>query len=99
MFPAWTAMATDNTNSVHISYTYWDADVGDTFRLKYATNANGTWTVSEPLSDQIDESASSIGVDTSGTVYISYTDTGDRLLVTSGKAEEAYGCFITTATR
>lgn len=85
LFPLSTDMTTDSDNRVHIGYTYTWTD--GSFRLKYATNRKGSWEVSEPLSEEIDESGSSIGVDSSGKVYLTYVDTAGRLLVTSGRAE------------
>jgi hypothetical protein len=85
-WPEWTAMDTDSTNAVHLCYSYMDAD--SLYRLKYASNAQGAWAVSETLTDQIDGSAPSIGVDSSGKVYISHTDTDHRLLVIRGEGED-----------
>lgn len=84
-FPLSTDMTTDVGNRAHIGYTY--KGTAGSFRLKYATNANGSWEVSGPLSEGIDSTGSSIGVDSSGKVYLSYIDGASRLLVTSGRAE------------
>jgi hypothetical protein len=86
--PLWADMVTDSTNAVHIIYSY--LAEGPTAQLKYATNAQGAWAVSGPLADRIDGDISppSIGVDSTGKVYISYIDTDNRLLVVSGMAED-----------
>ena len=84
-FPLSTDMTTDIGNRVHIGYTY--KGTSGSFRLKYATNVNGSWEVSGPLSEGIDSTGSSIGVDSSGKVHLGYVDGTGRLLVTSGRAE------------
>jgi hypothetical protein len=86
-WPVSTAVVTDSTNAVHVSFSY--LGEGSTHRLKYATNAQGAWAVSGPLTDRIDRwDDPSMGVDASGKVYISYIDTDNRLLVISGTAED-----------
>ena len=85
-WPSRTAMATDSTNAVHIAYSY--SGQASTRRLEYATNAQGGWSVSGPLTDQIGDLPPVMGVDSSGRVYISYIDEDNRLLVISGEGED-----------
>jgi hypothetical protein len=87
--PAWTTIATDSANLVHIAYGFGDVD-DLTVRISYATNAHGAWALSGPLADPIDWDSSppSIGVDSSGKVYISYIDLDNRLLVISGEGKD-----------
>jgi hypothetical protein len=92
-FLVWTSVTMDNANRVHIVYGLRDED-DSTVRIHYATNTHGAWFVSGPLSDPIEwelhnfYNAPSIGVDSSGQVYISYIDTDNRLLVISGERED-----------
>jgi hypothetical protein len=85
-WPTGTAMATDSTNAVHIAYSYSGQPPSNL--LEYATNAQGGWSVSGPLTDQIGGQPPLVGVDTSGRVYISYIDADNRLLVISGEGED-----------
>jgi len=85
-WPSRTGMATDRTNAVHIAYSY--SGQGYTRRLEYATNAQGGWSLSGPLTDQIGDLPPLVDVDSSGRVYISYIDTDNRLVVISGEGED-----------
>ena len=73
------ALAVDAAGAVHISYQDYDSSGGD---LKYATNKTGSW-----VSAVIDGAAggnvgleSSIAVDASGVVHISYLDAASSRL-------------------
>ena len=68
--PGPTSIAVDSTNNPHISFTLQGADTG---YLYYATNSSGSWTVSVIDNSAIGRSASSITVDASDRIYISYS--------------------------
>ncbi len=73
----WTSIAIDSNDRLHISYV--GCNGGDCF-LKYATNANGSWTTAiirgpgSGITSTVSPASTSIVVDSRGKVYIGYID-------------------------
>ncbi|MEW6215298.1 MAG: S8 family serine peptidase, partial [Nitrospirota bacterium] len=71
---AYTSIAVDSNNKVHISYNNWG-------EFKYATNASGTWrtfTIDDEDRKGVVEAYSSIAVDSNNKVRVSYYDWGAK---------------------
>ena len=75
----WTSITTDNYNNIHISY-----QDSINYALKYATNSGGVWSYTTVDSNLgTGHPQSSIDVDSTGIIYISYSKTSYLMLAKS----------------
>ncbi|MBI4650759.1 tandem-95 repeat protein [Candidatus Desantisbacteria bacterium] len=77
----YSSIAIDTNNKIHISY-YYDMPYGNSnnpqrYKLKYATNESGTWTITTVDGDGRVGKFSSIAIDTNNKVHISYYYVGN----------------------
>ncbi|HHT9112766.1 MAG TPA: hypothetical protein ACFYD0_05540, partial [Candidatus Wunengus sp. YC65] len=90
-----TSIALDTSGNAHISYCYWLFPSPSVFYdsdLKYATNASGAW-VTTTVASGTNMQSTSIALDTSGKVHISYYS---DLFISLTYATNASGAWVTT---
>ncbi|MFH0791036.1 MAG: choice-of-anchor U domain-containing protein [Candidatus Omnitrophota bacterium] len=72
-----TSMSIDSINNAHVSYTNYDTGWGN-LNLKYATNTSGSWVTTTVDSSGYIVGSTSIAIDSSNNVHISYYSYGDH---------------------